>query len=332
MKFANPEYFFALIIIPALILWYVLRNKKQNPAISLSSFSGFMGIAPSLKVQFRHSIFVLRLVGIVLLIVAIARPQSSSSRKSVSTEGIDIVMTIDVSTSMLAEDFKPNRIEAAKKTAMKFIENRENDRIGLVIFSGESFTQCPITIDHAVIKNLFFNIKSGMIEDGTAIGNGLSTAVARVKDSKAKSKVIILLTDGVNNMGSVSPITAAEIAKTFGIRVYTIGVGAHGKAPYPVKMRDFTGNIITQYQNIDVDLDENLLKQIASLTGGKYYRATGNKALEEIYSEIDKLEKTRIDVAYFSRYSELFFPYALVAFILLAVELLFRYTIFKTLP
>jgi len=332
IHFANPEFFYLLIIIPAMAAWYIIKQKKLNPFLKLSSTEGFSNYKPTLRQIFRHGLFVLRILAVALIITALARPQSSSSKKSVNTEGIDIVITLDVSTSMLAEDFKPNRIEAAKKTALKFIEDRENDRIGLVIFSGESFTQCPITIDHAVLKNLFQSVKSGMIQDGTAIGMGLATAVNRLKDSKAKSKVIILLTDGVNNTGFIAPLTGADIAKTFGIKVYTIGIGSRGRAPYPFQVRGWDGKIYTQYQYVDVQIDEEILKQIAAATGGKYFRATGNKALENIYTEIDKMEKTKIDVAHFTRYSEKFFLFALAALILLALEGLLRYTIFKSVP
>jgi Ca-activated chloride channel family protein len=270
---------------------------------------------------------VLRVVVIAFLVFALARPQSSSTSRNVSTEGIDIVIALDISTSMLSEDFHPNRVEAAKKTAMSFIDGRPDDRIGLVVFSGESFTQCPVTIDHDVLKNLFQSIKPGMIMDGTAIGNGIATAINRLKDSKSKSKIIILLTDGVNNMGLIAPLTAAEIAKTFGIRCYTIGVGTKGVAPYP-----FQTPFGIQYQNIPVQIDEDLLRQIAGMTGGKYFRATNNKTLENIYSEIDKMEKTRIDVAIFNRHAEKFLPYALLAGLFLMLELLLRYVVFRKIP
>jgi Ca-activated chloride channel family protein len=245
----------------------------------------------------------------------------------VNTEGIDITIALDISTSMLAEDFKPNRLEAAKKAATEFINARINDRIGLVVFSSTSFTQCPITFDHDVLKNLFKSVKSGMIEDGTAIGMGLATAVDRLKDSKAKSKVIILLTDGINNTGIVAPLTAAEIAKTYGVRVYTIGVGTKGKAPYPMQTP-----FGTQYVNVDVQIDEDVLRKIASTTNGKYFRAVGNKALENIYKEIDKLEKTKIDESVFSRKTEEFLPLAIIAGALLLFEVLFRYFYLRKIP
>lgn len=327
LRFANPEFFWLFVIIPLLIVWYVLKHKKHYTTITVSTSEGFNSIKPTLLSKLIHLPAILRMLALVFVIVILARPYTSSSSKSVKTEGIDIVMALDISSSMLSEDFKPNRLESAKKTAKEFIDNRENDRIGLVVFSSKSFTQCPVTIDHDILKNLFAGIKSGMIEDGTAIGMGLATAVDRLKDSKAASKVIILLTDGVNNTGIVSPATAAEIAKTFKIRVYTIGVGRIGKAPYP--MQTPYG---IQYVNIDVDIDEAILKQIASTTNGKYFRATNDKALGEIYSEIDKLEKTKIDESVFSRYTEKYFWFAVIAAVLFLSEIVFRMFVLKKLP
>jgi Ca-activated chloride channel family protein len=260
------------------------------------------------------------------LIIVLARPQKTDKFQDVSTEGIDIVLTQDISGSMLARDFKPDRLEAAKNIATEFISGRPYDRIGLVVFSGESFTQCPLTTDHAVLINLLREIQSGMIEDGTAIGMGLATAVNRIKDSQAKSKVIILLTDGVNNKGEIAPATAAGIAKTFGIRVYTIGVGTQGMAPYPVQTP-----YGMQYQNMPVEIDEEILQQISQTTGGKYFRATDNDSLEKIYKEIDKLEKSKIDVKQFSRKEERYMIPALIAFCLLVIEIITRNTIFKNL-
>ncbi len=331
-KFANPEFLYALIIIPLMIIWYIFRWNKFNPSITYPGFDTIMKIKPSIRQRLIHLPFLLRLISIGLVILALARPQSSSSEKSISTEGIDIVIALDVSTSMLAEDFKPNRIEAAKSTALQFIENRKDDRIGLVIFAGESFTQCPITIDHSVLKNLLTKIKSGDIQDGTAIGDGLATAVSRLRKSDAKSKVIILLTDGVNNMGNIAPITAAEIAKQFDVKVYTIGVGTRGKAPYPQQFRNWFGQTVTQYVYVDVQIDEELLKQISNMTGGKYFRATNNKALENIYAEIDQMEKTKIDVAYFTKYTEEFWIYALPAFLIFLLEQILRYTFLRKMP
>jgi len=297
--------------------------------LKVSSMKGFDELKPSFKQYFRHSLIVLRIISIALLIVVLARPQSRSSWKDVKTEGIDIVMSLDISGSMLAKDFKPNRLEAAKTVAQDFIDSRPNDRIGLVIFSGESFTQCPLTSDHAVIKNLFSGIKTGMVKDGTAIGNGLATAVTRVKDSKAKSKVIILLTDGVNNQGSVAPLTAAEIAKAFNIRVYTIGVGTRGKALSPVAMYP-DGSY--QYGYVDVTIDEESMGEIATMTGGKYFRATDNDKLKEVYKEIDRLEKTIFEEKNFTNKAEHFLPFAIGAALLLLIEFVLKNTVLKTTP
>lgn len=327
IKFANPELFYLFLLIPILMLWYIFRNKKQNPNFHFSFGSQLTKIKPSLKQKLRHLNFALRMLALGFIIIALARPQSSSTKENIKTEGIDIVLAMDVSTSMLAEDLKPNRIDAAKQTAREFIENRLNDRIGLVVFSGESFTQCPVTIDHDILINLMNDIKSGMIEDGTAIGMGLATSVSRLQTSKAKSKIVILLTDGVNNRGFVAPKTAAEIAQEFDIKVYTIGVGTKGKAPYPVQTP-----FGVRYQNVDVDIDENVLKEIAQITNGKYFRATNNKSLKSIYEEIDKLEKTEIDVTSFTRYSEEFKPFLVIALVLLAIEILLRYLVFRTFP
>jgi len=327
MNFANPELLYLGLIIPLLIAWYIFKNKKMQATLKVSSIEGFKSSKPTIRQKFRHILFVLRILAISMMIVVLARPQTSTSRKDIKTEGIDIVMALDLSSSMLAEDFKPNRLEAAKKTAIDFIESRIDDRIGLVVFAGESFTQSPVTIDHDVIKNLFSELKTGLIEDGTAIGMGLATSVNRLKESKAKSKVVILLTDGVNNTGLISPQTAAEIAESFNIRVYTIGVGTKGMAPYPVQTP-----FGMRHQNMEVKIDEKLLKDIASLTGGKYFRATNNKALEKIYSEIDKMEKTHVDVSIYNRKTEEFFIFALAAGLFFLFELLFRYFVYRTIP
>lgn len=325
IQFANPEFLYALIIIPLLMIWYIIKNNKQNPALYISDLSPFTNMKKTLRQRLRHILFLLRISIMALVIIAIARPQSSSSKKNITTEGIDIVLAIDVSSSMLAEDLKPNRIKAAKKTAMKFIDKRPNDRIGLVAFAGESFPQCPITIDHDVLKGLTDDIKTGVLKDGTAMGSGLATAVNRLKDTDGKSKVIILLTDGRNNSGVISPETAADIAKTFDIRVYTIGVGTRGQAPYPMKTQFGTRRVM-----MDVEIDEAGLTKIADITGGQYFRATSTKALNNIYTEIDKLEKTKIDVAVYNRKTEEFLPYLLLAIGLLGLEALLRYSIFKT--
>ncbi|ROL56021.1 VWA domain-containing protein [Bacteroidetes/Chlorobi group bacterium Naka2016] len=325
--FANPEFFWLLALIPILVIWYYFKHRTIFVPLKFSSLEGFQKTKPNLKVRLRHLPFALRLLALVFFIIALARPQTSSSEREIETEGIDIVITLDISGSMLAEDFKPNRLEAAKRITEKFIDARKNDRIGLVIFSAKSFTQCPITIDHAVLKNLLKQIKSGLIEDGTAIGMGLATAVDRLKDSKAKSRVVILLTDGINNTGIISPLTAAELAKNFGIRVYTIGVGTIGKAPYP-----FQTPFGIQYMNVDVEIDEPLLKDIANATGGKYFRATDNKSLEKIYNEIDSMEKTKIKQTVFTLFTDKHFPFVLAGALILMLEILLRLFVFRKIP
>lgn len=328
ITFADKDLKWLFLAIPLLILWYIWKHKTYNPELKVSGITGFEGIRTSYKQYLRHSLFALRLAAISLLILVLMRPQSRSSWKDVKTEGIDIVMSLDISGSMLAKDFKPDRLEAAKEVAQDFIDSRPNDRIGLVIFSGESFTQCPLTSDHAVIKNLFEGIHTGMVADGTAIGNGLATAVARVKDSKAKSKVVILLTDGVNNQGSVAPLTAAEIAKAFGVRVYTIGVGTMGKALSPIAMYP---NGQYEYGFVDVNIDEKSLTEIADMTGGKYFRATDNKKLKNIYKEIDRLEKTIFEEKNFTNKAERFLPFAIAAALLLLLEFILKNTVFRSI-
>ncbi len=327
MEFASPHFLYLLVVIPLLGLWFWYRHKKDYPDIQVSGTEGFDSSKRSIKQYLYFGMYVLRALAIGLLIIALARPQTTSSRQDVTIEGIDIVLALDVSSSMLAMDLKPDRLEAAKEVASEFISGRANDRFGLVIFSGETFTQAPLTTDHAVIKNLFGNIKSGMIEDGTAIGDGLATSVNRLKESKAVSKVIILLTDGVNNMGSLDPLSSAEIAKMFGVRIYTIGVGSEGNAPYPVQTP-----FGRQVQYMEVKIDEALLQQVAELTDGRYFRATSNQKLREIYDEIDKLEKSKIDVTEFKKKKEEFLPFALLAFLLITVEVLLRNTVFRSSP
>lgn len=329
ITFANKELLWLLLIIPLVLAWYIWKNRTYTAELKISTLQTFDGIKPSLKQYLRHCIIALRLISLALLIVVLARPQSRSSWKDVKTEGIDIVMALDISGSMLAKDFKPDRLEAAKDVAQDFIDSRPNDRIGLVIFSGESFTQCPLTSDHAVIKNLFSGIHTGMVADGTAIGNGLATAVSRVKDSKAKSKVVILLTDGVNNQGSVAPLTAAEIAKAFNVRVYTIGVGTEGKALSPIAMYP---NGQYEYGYVDVNIDEKSLTEIANMTGGKYFRATDNNSLKDIYKEIDRLEKTIFEEKNFTNKAEHFLPFAIAAALLLLLEFILKNTTFKSIP
>lgn len=325
--FANPKYFFLLLLIPVMIAWYWWKNKKQSTEVKISSFGGFDGYRKTFRQRLEHVPFVLRTLAVAMIITCLARPQSASSSQNIATEGIDIMLAMDISGSMLAEDFKPNRIEAAKQVVLNFIDGRLNDRIGLVIFSGESFTQCPLTTDHSVLKNLLGGLQTGILADGTAIGDGLATSINHIKDSKAKSKVIILITDGVNNIGAIAPLTGAEIAKTFGVRVYTIGVGTKGMAPYP--MQTPYG---IQYQNVPVEIDEVMLSKISDMTDAKYYRATNNSKLKAIYKEIDELEKTKIEVTEFRKHAEEFLPFALLAGLFLLLEIVLRYTVFKSLP
>ncbi len=327
VTYKNPEFFYLLLLLVPLIAWYVFRFKKSGASIRFSSFMGFRTIPKSWKYYGRHLPFVLQVFGISLLIVALARPQSSSSWQNVTSEGIDIVIALDISTSMLARDFQPDRLEAAKEVATRFISGRPNDRIGLVVFAGESFTQCPLTTDHAVLINLFQNIYANMIEDGTAIGNGLATSVARLKESTAKSRVIILLTDGENNRGAIAPVTAAELARTYGIRVYTIGVGTIGTAPYPVQTP-----FGVQIRDVEVKIDEQTLQEIARLTEGNYFRATNNDKLVQIYEQIDKLERSKIEVKEYSKKDEEFGKFAIAAAALLAAGLFLRLTIFRNIP
>ncbi|OAV70438.1 hypothetical protein Barb4_01361 [Bacteroidales bacterium Barb4] len=328
MVFANPTYLYLLLILIPLVGWYIYKLRNNQAALQVSSSAAFdLPQASSRKVWLRHVPFALRTASIALLVVVLARPQSTDNWQNSSTEGIDIMLAIDISGSMLAEDLKPNRLEAAKDVAASFINGRGNDNIGLVVFSGESFTQCPLTTDHTVLLNLFKDIQSGMIQDGTAIGLGLANAVSRIKDSQAKSKVIILLTDGSNNMGEIAPVTAADIARTFGVRVYTIGVGTQGVAPYPYRTA-----FGIQYQNVPVEIDEATLKQIASVTGGQYFRATDNASLKAIYAEIDQMEKTKISVQQFSKKQEEYKSWAILVFALLLLEILLRNTLLRNIP
>ena len=327
MIFANIEYLFLLVLLIPYIIWYVMKRKKTEPTLQVSTTRMYMQAPKSWKIYLLHAPFVLRIVAIVMVILVLARPQTTDNWQNTEIEGIDIMLAVDVSTSMLAEDLKPNRLEASKDVASSFINGRQNDNIGLVVFAAESFTQCPLTIDHTVLLNLFKDVQPGVIQDGTAIGLGLANAVSRIKDSQAKSKVIILLTDGVNNTGEIAPVTAAEIAKTFGVRVYTIGVGTQGEAPYPIPTA-----FGVQYQNIPVEIDEAVLKQIAATTGGQYFRATDNASLKEIYSEIDKMEKTKISVQEFSKKQEEYKNWAILIFVLLLLELFLRNTVLKSIP
>ncbi len=328
MFFEYPKLLYLELLLIPLVALYIYRELKgRAPSLQVSAIVRWVYKPSWLRRALRHVPFVLRIAALALLIVAIARPRDSKNFEKVDTEGIDIVLDMDVSTSMLARDFKPDRIGAAKDIAIEFIASRPTDRIGIVVFAGESYTQCPVTTDRITLINMMKEVQTGLIDDGTAIGNGLATAVARLKDSDAKSRVVILLTDGVNNCGEIAPETAAEIAKTYGIRVYTIGVGAQGEAPYPVQTPWGV-----QVQNMKVEIDEALLQKIAETTGGKYFRATDNTKLMEIYSEINQMEKNRTTVDSFPVYSERFMPFALLALLALCLELIFKYLIIKKLP
>jgi len=326
ITFAHPWFFGLLLLIPLMIWWQMRSKKEDNPALRLTTIGGINPSQVGGRAKFRPLLFVLRVLCMICLAIALARPQSSNTTENVDSEGIDIVLSIDVSGSMLAEDFKPNRIEAARSEALRFIDQRPTDRIGLVIFAGESFTMCPITIDHNVLKNQVSQIKNGMITDGTSIGMGLATAVDRLRFAKGKSRVVILMTDGVNNTGMIDPSTALEIAKAYKVRIYTIGVGTMGQALMP-QQTPFG----IQKQMVPVEIDEPLLKKMAASTGGKYFRATGNRSLTSIYDDIDKLEKTRVDITSFKHYAELFFPFAMLALVFLSLEMILRYTFFRSI-
>lgn len=327
ITFQHPWLLLLLLFIPLYVAWYVWRRRTRHVTMQISTLETLSGQKPTLRVRLRHLPLVLRMFAVALVVLVLARPQSSSSHSDSNTEGIDIVLSVDISGSMEAVDFKPNRLEAAKNVATKFIAGRPNDNIGLVVFAGESFTQCPLTTDHAVLINLLADIRTGMLADGTAIGMGLATAVSRIKESKAKSKVIILLTDGMNNYGAISPEKAAELAQTFGVRVYTIGVGTQGVAQIPVQTP-----LGARMQEMEVKIDEVLLQSIADKTGGKYFRATNNKSLEAIYGEIDEMEKTIMEVRHYTQRTDEYFPYALAALVLLLLEVVLRNTLFRTIP
>ena len=329
IQFAEKHWFWLMLLLPLMVVWYIWRLKKQEGEFNYSSFVLLKGVRTSSKAKFRHSLLLLKLGAFALLITALARPQSRSSWKDTKTEGIDIVISLDVSLSMLAKDFKPNRMEVAKEVIVDFIDARPNDRIGLVIFGGEVFTQCPLTNDHKVLKNMFPQIKAGTLDQGTAIGLGLAGAVARIKESKAKSKVVIMVSDGVNNVGEISPLTAGELAKTYGIRVYCIGVGSKGKALQPVAIYA-QGQY--EYDYVDVEIDEKIMTDISDMTGGKYFRATNKENLKSVYQEIDKMEKTIISEKSFSNKAEHFLPFVLLASILLLIEFLLRFTLFRAIP
>ena len=328
MTFLHPELLWLLFLLPALLIIYIVWRRRQHASLRVPSLLFLRDMRGGLRVYLRHSLFALRLLALGLIIVALARPQSSSSWSEDRVEGIDIMLTMDISTSMLAMDFQPNRVEAAKEVAMRFIANRPNDNIGLVVFAGESFTACPLTQDHATLINRLREMTPGMIEDQTAIGSGLATAISRLKDSKTKSKVIILLTDGANNTGNISPKMAADLAKTFGISIYTIGVGSGaGEAPYPIQTA--LGVVV---RNMPVDLDEPTMRQIADVSGGAYFRATDNESLSAIYQKIDQLEKTKLSTRNYHTTYEEFFVFVLAAALLLLLEFILRSTVLRTNP
>ncbi len=329
IKFVNPELLWLSVLVVPMVAYYIYRLRQGGGAtMRISTVDGVRRVPRSIKYYLRHLPIVLRSLAVVLIAVALARPQSAQHNSNSTTEGIDIVMSLDLSGSMLARDFTPDRLGAAKEVASNFIMDRPNDRIGLVVFAGESFTQCPLTTDKRSLLNLLGSVKSGMIDDGTAIGNGLATAVNRLRESKAKSKVIILLTDGINNSGQIAPLTAAEIAQSYGIRVYTVGVGTMGMAPYPVI--DMWGHL--SFQPMKVEIDEKMLSQIAQMTGGKYFRATDNRRLKDVYDEINQLERSKVEVENFTRYQERFTLFVVLALILLVGEFALRQTWLRRLP
>ena len=329
ITFAHPYLLLLLLVITLMAVWYVLRYRKQKPALQFSNISLFRGVHKTFRQRAYPLLFILRMVAVGALVIALARPQSMLSRQEMKVEGIDIVLAMDVSGSMLAEDFKPNRLEAAKKVAAEFIDGRKNDRMGLVVFAGEAFTQVPLTIDHNVLLKQLSTLKDGMMKDGTALGDGLATAINRIKDSEAKSKVIILLTDGINNQGAVDPQSAAEIAALYNIRLYTIGVGTQGLAPYP--FRDQFGR--KRYQNVPVELDENLLTQMAqSTTDGQYFRATNKKSLQQIFKQIDEMEKSKIDVTRYAQTKDEYQGWLVLAAIALLLEILLALFYFRSTP
>jgi Ca-activated chloride channel family protein len=327
VTFANPSLLFLLLMVPLLVYWYIRRYGEVTTDFRYSTLRAFSELKPTVREKTRHIPFILRTAALALLIIALGRPQSVSKGENIYTEGIDIALLIDISGSMLAEDFQPNRIQAAKEVAQSFVDGRKNDRIGLVIFAGQSFTQCPMTLDYRVLKNLLRQVKPGMVEDGTAIGMAIAQGVNRLKDSKAKSRVMILLTDGVNNRGEIDPITAAQIAETFGIRIYTIGVGTVGEAPYPVPT-----SFGVRYQMIPVDVDEKVLQKIAAITGGQFFRATNNQTLKQIYNEIDQMEKTRIEVKSYRAVAELFYGWAGLSLVLGVLGVALGSTYWRKLP
>ena len=329
MEFKNPLFFLLLLVLVPYIVWYVLRFKQSLPSLKVPDTTKYVKVPKTFRLYLMHLPFLLRIILISLVVCILARPQSRHSWSNTDVEGIDIMLAVDVSTSMLAQDFKPNRVEALKEIAQRFIEKRPNDNMGLTMFAGEAYTQCPLTTDHTVLMNLYNNVDCnmamrGVIDDGTAIGDGIMNAILRLKESQAKSKVIILLTDGVNNSGNISPQTAAEIAKKYGIRIYTIGIGRNGMAPYPLP----TGGTAM----LPVEIDEQTMTKISTETGGQYFRAQKNAELDAIYQDIDKMERTKFNVKQFSRRGELYQPFALAALVILLLEIFLRTVVLKRLP
>lgn len=328
MEFKNPIFFLLLLLLVPYIVWYIMKYKSSLPSLKVPDTTKYAKVPKTFRIYLMHVPFLLRLAVLALVVCILARPQSKHTWSDTDVEGIDIMLAVDVSTSMLAQDFKPNRVEALKTIAQTFIDKRPNDNIGLTIFAGEAYTQCPLTVDHAVLMNLYnsadCNMAShGIIDDGTAIGDGIMNSILRLKESEAKSKVIILLTDGVNNMGNISPLTSAEIAKKYGIRIYTIGIGRNGMAPYPIP----TGGTVM----LPVEIDEQMMNQISKATGGQYFRAQNNSQLDAIYQDIDKMERTKFSVKQFSRRNELYMPFALASMVLLILEILLRVVVLRRL-
>ena len=328
MQLAHPEYLWLFLLFIPLIAWYIWKHRNAYPALEISTVLPYAKLPRSYKEYLMHGLFLLRLAAIACVIIVLARPQTRDSWRTSLTEGTDIIIALDISTSMLARDFKPDRFEAAKEVASKFVAGRTTDNIGVVIFAGESFTAVPMTTDRGMLANYIHDIKMGMLEDGTAIGDGLATSINRIKDGKAKSKSIILITDGTNNTGNVAPLTAAEIAKKYGIKVYTIGVGKNGTAPMP--QQNYYGGI--DYVNMPVVIDEATLQSIANTTGGKYFRATGNTVLKDVFAEIDQLEKTQMDVRHFSHTEDNYMMWAWLALGLFLLEIILRHTVLRTIP
>ncbi len=329
MEFKNPYFLILLLAIIPYIIWYIFKNKKSQPALKMPATSKYRYMPKTFRIYLMPLPFLLRVILFCLVVIILARPQSKHTWSDTDVEGIDIMLSVDVSTSMLAEDFKPNRVEALKQIAEKFIEKRSNDNIGLTFFAGEAYTQCPLTADHAVLMSLYKNADSdmaakGVIDDGTAIGDGIMNSLLRLRDSKAKSKVIILLTDGVNNSGNISPLTASEIANKNKVRIYTIGIGTNGMAPFPLP----TGGRAM----MPVEIDEDMMRSISAQTGGQYFRAHKNVELDNIYTEIDKLERTKFSVKQYSKRSELYMPFAVAALIVFLLELIVRMFVLKRLP